>query len=75
MKLRIDNFEVEIKAKGLFGKDRYNQRDVMSLLNTISIAFDDAGKYNLENFGHDMGYTKIGHQIFAVLDENGLYEE
>ena len=47
----------------------------MSLLNMISIAFDEAGKYNLENYGHDMGYTEIGHQIFTVLDENGLYEK
>ncbi len=67
MKINFDGFEVEIKAKGLYG-NRFNKRDTMSVLNTISIMAFESSKVNGMK-----SWDKIGKEIYNVLRENNCY--
>ena len=68
MKLTFDGFEVEIKAKGVYGT-RYNKMDAMAVLNMISIMATDSAKVNRMK-----SWDKIGKEIYNVLLENGCYD-
>lgn len=74
MKLTIDKFEVEIKAKGVFG-DRYNKKDTIALLNKISLLASKAADYYsdtkfdaLQEEAND-----ISEEIYNFLESIGAY--
>lgn len=74
MKLTIDKFEVEIKAKGVFG-DRYNKKDTVALLNKISLLASKAADYYSETkFDALQGEANdISEEIYNFLDSTGAY--
>lgn len=74
MKLTIDKFEVEIKAKGFFG-DRYNKKDTIALLNKISLLASRAADYYSETkFDALQDEAKnIGDEIYNFLESIGAY--
>lgn len=74
MKLTIDKFEVEIKAKGVFG-DRFNKKDTIALLNKISLLASRAADYYTETKFDALQSEaeNIGEEIYSFLDSIGAY--
>lgn len=74
MKLTIDKFEVEIKAKGIFG-DRYNKKDTIALLNKISLLASRAAEYykgtKFEALQDEA--ENIGEEIYNFIESIGAY--
>ncbi len=68
MKLNFNGFEVEIKAKGVYGT-RYNKKDAMAVLNMISIMAQESAKVSGMK-----SWEKLGKEIYDVLLENGCYD-
>ena len=75
MKIIIDGYEIEIKAKSA-GKNRYNKTDTMFVLNTLtmlayeaSYSYDNVGCNSLANYARDIANT-----IYDLLDKNGHYK-
>ncbi len=75
MKLMINGYEVEIKARATWSK-RATKLDAMHFLNSISILAFEAAEYNRMKFGEDCGKyaDRISDEIFEVLKANGLYK-
>lgn len=76
MKLMINGYEVEIKAKAKWSK-RANKEDTMDFLNTISLLASEAAKYNEQIKAHDAvaeWCDRISDEIYNVLKENGAYK-
>lgn len=74
MKLILNGYEVEIKAKDI-GKERYNKLDTMCFLNSISIIAHEAAEHN-KTIGHNAIYRKeqkIAMTIYKYLLDKGLY--
>lgn len=75
MKIIIDGYEVEIKAKSA-GKNRYNKTDTMFVLNTLSmLAFEASRSY--DNIGCDHlanDARNLANTIYDLLDKNGYYK-
>lgn len=74
MKIIIDGYEVEIKAKKA-GKNRCNDTDTMFVLNTLTMlayeasrGYDNAGCNHLANDARNIADT-----IYDLLDKNGHY--
>ena len=76
MKLKIAEFEVEIKAHTEWSQ-RNNKYDVMSLLNEISLICDRASEEADRNGCSALSrrYYDIGDDIYRALKENGAYYE
>lgn len=76
MKLKIAEWEVEIKAHNEFSQ-RHNKYDVMSLLNEISLICDYASQYMKQDGCESISrrYYNIGDDIYRALKENGAYYE
>lgn len=74
MKIRIDGYEVEIKAKATWGdRTKANKQDTMDLLNRISIwAMEAAG--NPKNNGIKDLLEKTSNEIYGQLEAAGAYE-
>lgn len=74
MKLTIDKFEVEIKAKGLF-EDRFNKKDTIALLNKISILASNAADYygNTKYDALQEEANDISEEIYNFLKSIGAY--
>ena len=76
MKLTINNYEIEIKAKSSYS-NRFNKNDTLNLLNILAIAFFNSHQRNeLE------GYTASANRdyensnnIHDFLDSNGFYDD
>ena len=76
MKLNIDGFEVEIKAK-MTGNDRANKTDTMYFLNKISIWASEAAKHErTEGFiTLAESYETAGEIIYDTLEAAGFYKD
>ena len=74
MRLTIDKFEVEIKAKGVYG-DRFNKKDTIALLNKISLLAVRAADYysgtKYEALQDEA--ESISAEIYNFLDSIGAY--
>ena len=64
MKLHIDNYEIDIKAKGLCNETRNNKQDAMYFMNFISLLATKAG----EKF-RDEGAIALAEQAGKCSDE------
>ena len=79
MTLKFKGYEIEIKAK--YGDNkRYNQKDTIDLLNTMSCDLLDLARY-LEHDEREV-YRKCAeyrrkesNEIYNVLDALGVYDE
>ena len=74
MKIQFDDFDVDIKVHYKW-EERANKEAFIDLLNRISILYREAGQYNLEHYGTDLGYTKPSKEIYDFLDKMGVYDE
>lgn len=71
MKVTIDSYEVEVKAKG-YGSTRYNKQDTLSFLCHLCVELINArDQYEQKNLDGCMNATqKDIDAIRVVLDEN-----
>lgn len=76
MTIKIDSYEVEIKAKGRYS-NRFNKNDTMDFLNFLSMAFSNA-----RNYHESQGYESLAEldnecsdNIYNFLDSLGFYDE
>ena len=74
MKLKIDLYEVEIKAKR-FHQKRNSEQEAMHFLNFLSIVLDEAGKYNKEHYDGGDYLREDAQKIYELLNEKGLYKD
>ena len=76
MKLKIGEYEVEIKAHTIWSQ-RNNKNDVMSLLNEISLICDKASREAKQNGCETLSrrYYNLGDDIYRALKEAGAYYE
>lgn len=75
MKIIIDGYEVEIKAKSA-GKNQYNETDTMFVLNTLaSLAFKASFSYDKEGYVYLANdASNLASTIYNLLDKNGYYK-
>ncbi len=76
MKLTINGYEVEIKAKHTY-ESRVNKKATMDLLNLISIWASAAAKWTEEQSYPALAesYENAGDEIYKVLAAEGLYNK
>ena len=76
MKIKIGDYEVEIKAKGVYNKEKFNKQDTMSFLNELSIVYTDSSKFNMGQGYQALAkcYNESGKEIYETLVTLGLYE-
>lgn len=76
MKLKIGEYEVEIKAHTVWSQ-RNNKNDVMALLNEISLIGDNASREAKQNGCEALSrrYYNLGDDIYRALKEAGAYYE
>ncbi len=76
MKLKIGEYEVEIKAHTVWSQ-RNNKNDVMSLLNEIALICDNASREAKQNGCEALSrrYYNLGDDIYRALKEAGAYYE
>ena len=74
MKVMINGYEVEIKAKGEFA-ERFNKEDTKAVLNLLSIyASEAANRYEEIEMNALKRIAKEAHKsIFEALDKTGYY--
>lgn len=74
MKLRIGDYEVEVKAKNAYSK-RFNKKDTMAVLNLLAIyAAEASNRYEVINMNALQRMAKEVHNnIFQKLDSMGYY--
>ena len=75
MKFHIDNYEIDIKAKGLCNETRNNKEDVMYFMNFVSLLAINAA----ENYRNTGGIAlaeqaeKCSNEIYKQLKAMGCY--
>lgn len=75
MKIKMNSQEIEIKAKGLYNNNRTNNKDLIAILNELSIVYGDAAKYNAE-LGYDgfaADFQSKADILYKICDELGAY--
>ena len=75
MKFNIDNYEIDIKAKGLCNEARNNKEDVMYFMNLI-LSFAIGAEENYRNKGADAlaeQAKKCSDEIYEQLKIIGCY--
>lgn len=45
MKIKIGEFEVEVKAKGIVSSEKYNERDTHYFLGELLLVYQEAAKF------------------------------
>ena len=77
MKLKADNFVIDIKVKNAVFSERNNLMDAIGFLNMASIAFQKAADaYKAE--GREFiasDFEKISDDIYAALKAAGAYKD
>ena len=68
MKFHIDNYEIDIKAKGLCNETRNNKNDMMYFMNLIAL-FASGAEENYRN----QGANALAEQAGKCSDE--IYEQ
>lgn len=78
MRFVLEGFVVEIRAKRSNGENaRFTKTDTMAFCNKMSIAFDEAARWNEAN-GCDViaeSYRDASDEIYEKLDKHGLYND
>lgn len=77
MKIIIGEFEVEVKAKGIAEREKYNKDDLEYFLNELSLVYQEASMFN-EGQGYQAyarNYKKKSDDIFMKLNEMGAYDK
>ena len=77
MKIKIGEFEVEIKAKGIVSREKYNEEDTQFFLNELSVVYQDAATFE-DGQGyqaHARNYNTKSMNIYKKLCELGAYKE
>ena len=75
-KTNLLGLEVEIKAKGLENKNRFNKVDTQAFLNYLSI-FAHEAQYRYEERGADTlakQANEFANLLYDVLDADGYYD-
>ena len=75
MKFHIDNYEIDIKAKGLCNETRNNKNDMMYFMNLIAL-FASGAEENYRNQGADALAKQAGKcsdEIREQLKAMGCY--
>ena len=75
MKLIIDGYEVEIKAKAVYS-NRTNKADTQNFLNKLSVWALEASKYNaaIGAYATARDDVKASDEIYEVLKAQGVYD-
>lgn len=77
MKLKADNYAIDIKVKNVNFSERNNLMDTIGFLNMASIAFQKAADaYNAD--GKEFiasDFEKISDDIYAALKAAGAYKD
>lgn len=76
MKLTIDNYEIEIKAKSRYS-NRFNKNDTLDLLNILAIAFSNSRQRN-ELEGYEALAKRDNKNFYNIndfLDSNGFFDD
>lgn len=75
MKVKVNGYEVEIKARDL-SKDRATKKATLEFLNDLAILAIDSKEHNEE-----LGYKSLAEEaenyrkaFYDVCDKNGLYK-
>ena len=77
MKLKADNYAIDIKVKNVNFSERNNLMDAIAFLNMASIAFQkaaDAYKADGKEFIAS-DFEKISNDIYAALKAAGAYKD
>lgn len=78
MKLKIDSYEVEIKARNLnTQKEKMNQEDAMSFLVQLSLwAFEASESYRRDGYNAlEKSAMNASKEIHEVLEEEGYFDK
>ena len=77
MKLTIGEFELDVKAKGLSDKAKYNTEDAVFFLNTLLFAFDAASKFEGGQGykGLEKQFDSYSWEIYNQLKAAGHYDK
>ena len=78
MKLKVGDYEIEIKAKHkITGRGRNNIADTISILNELSLACDAAAKSYTASGYEYMGNSmkKMSNDIYEALIKVGAYRD
>ena len=75
MKIIIDGFEIEVKAKKI-NSDRYNKGDTMMVLNKVSLlAFEASRTYEEERvYALADDSRTISETLYNMLKDQGMYD-
>lgn len=76
MKIKIEDYEVNIKARDTIISSRANVDDTRRLLNTISLALKIASgcEHDRCNFAIANEFDRLSTDIFNALEGQGYYE-
>lgn len=77
MKIIVGEFEVEVKAKGIVSREKYNEKDTEFFLNELSVVYQDAATFE-EGQGyqaHARNYNTKSMDIYKQLLKMGAYKE
>ena len=76
MKIKIEDYEVNIKARDAIISSRANVDDTRRLLNTISLALKIASECEHDrcNFANANEFDRLSTDIFKELEGQGYYE-
>ena len=77
MKIKVNDYEIEIKAKRPIWNANYNLSDTIQFMNMTSIAFQAlADEWNAEGREYSAKeFEKISWDIYAALKAAGAYKE
>ena len=79
IKINIDGYTVEVKAKNTLLRDKYNKKDTMAFLNSLACRLADLADYmendKLESARVCAQYVDRDREsIHETLDKLGLYD-
>lgn len=77
MKIKIGEFEVEVKAKGIVSSEKYNERDTQFFLNELSVVYREAAMFQ-EGQGRQAiarNYNTKSKDLYTKLLEMGVYNK
>ena len=76
MKVMIEGFEVEIKAKAAGSGKRMNKQDTMRIMNLLSIWAFEAGEHYRKNgcTALEKGAKETAEVIYKMLEAEGCYD-
>ena len=75
MKLELNGYEVEIKAKRKLVKDRFNKEDTMNFLNELSLLLGNTNEDDEANQYFRNEANKLAHKIYMELEKAGAYKD